>query len=289
MVRDTAGVSDDRRAVSEVVGYVIIAGLILTSISIVYVNGYPALQDVRDNERQRSVQSAFSVLDENMDDITTGGSVKRQTEMNLIGDSLGVDPDRRGWVDVSIRNSTNELCDRGCNVSFTPVVYENGAQGLTNPRAPGPSGAQVTIDQIVYENGAVIRDPGENGSGMTDQPNWVVKDDGVVLNLVSTRGSNTVTGEGTFSIIAEERSTDNLVETNPDGGLNVTVRIRTFSPTAWKLYMESFDAADNVTCPNSSPDPNTCLRDGSPDIVRMNVTDVSKAIRSKTVVDAEAR
>jgi len=269
---------DDTVAVSEVVGYVIIAGLILTSISIAYVNGYPALQDVRDHERQRSVQSAFSVLDDNLEDISTGGSIKRQTEMNLIGDSLGLDTDRKGWLHVSIRNSTgDELCNRGCNVSYTPVVYENSASGLTSPRAPGPSGGQVNVDQIVYESGAVIRDPGEEGSGMSDEPNWVVEDDGVILNIIATRGSGTVIGDGTFSIVAEERSSDSLVEVDPDGGLNVTVTVGTDSPTAWSVYMNATDGVDRV---------DTDIQNGT---VRMYVNGTQKAIRSKTVVDAEAR
>ena len=269
---------DDTVAVSEVVGYVIIAGLILTSISIAYVNGYPALQDVRDHERQRSIQSAFSVLDDNIDDISTGGSVKRQTEMNLIGDSLGLDPDRPGWVHVSILNDTGtELCNRNCNVSFTPIVYQNSAQGLTTPRAPGPSSTQTTIDQIVYETGAVIRDPGEEGSGMVEEPNWIVEEDGVVLNLVSTRGSNTVTGDGTFSIIAEERTSDSLVEVDNDANLNVSVTVRTQSPTAWEVYMNTTDGVDRV----DSDVPNGT--------VTMYVNQTEKAIRSNTVVDAEAR
>jgi hypothetical protein len=265
-------------AVSEVVGYVIIAGLILTSISIAYVNGYPALQDIRDHERQRSVQSAFSVLDDNLEDISTGGSIKRQTEMNLIGDSLGLDPDRKGWIDVSIRNSTgDELCNRACNVSYTPVVYENSASGLSSPRAPGPSGAQVNIDQILYETGAVIRDPGEGGSGMSDEPNWVVEEDGVIINIISTRGSGTVVGDGTFSVVSEELSTDALVETDPDGELNVTVTVGTDSPTAWEVYMNTTEDVDRV---------DSDVQNGT---VTMYVNGTRKAIRSRTVVDTEVR
>jgi hypothetical protein len=277
--RSTAGVRKDEDGVSEVVGYVIIAGIILTSISIAYVNGYPALQDVRDHERQRSVQSAFSVLDDNMNAISTGGSVKRQTEMNLIGDSLGLDPDRRGWIHVSIVNSTtgDELCNRGCNVSYTPIVYQNSAQGLTNPRAPGPSGSQVNVDRIVYENGAVIRDPGGNGSGMVNEPNWIVREDGVVINILSTRGSGTVVGEGTFSVISEERSTDSLVEVDSDSELDVAVTVGTQTPTAWELYMNSTDGVNRVE---------SDMSDGT---VTMYVNDTQKAIRSKTVVDAEVR
>lgn len=268
---------EDARAVSEVVGYVIIAGLILTSISIAYVNGYPALQETRDEERQRTVQAAFSVMSDNIQELSTGGSLKRQTEMNLIGDSLGLDPDRRSWVHVSIVNTTsgNELCDRRCNVSYTPIVYQNSAQGLTSPRAPGPSGAQVTIDEIVYENGAVIRDPGGTGSGMSVEPDWVIEDEGVIINIIKTRGSDTVVGDGTFSVITNQRSTDSLVAVDEDGNLDVSVTVATESPVAWGLYMNNTDAVDNV------------VRNG--DRLTMYVNETNKAVRSTTTVDAEVR
>lgn len=263
-------------AVSEVVGYVIIAGLILTSISIAYVNGYPALQDVRDQERQDSVASAFSVMKDNIREITTGGSAKRQTEMNLIGDSLGVDSDRKSWIHISIENSTGaELCNRSCNVSVDPVVYENSAGGLTSTRAPGPSSTQVTVDQILYENGAVIRDPGGTGSGMREEPDWVIEQEGVIIKTVATRGSNTVTGEGSFSVLTEHRASDTLVEVDEEDGLDVTVTVGTESPTAWQIYMNNTDEVDRVE------------RNG--DEVTMQVNDTEKVIRKKTVIGVEAR
>jgi hypothetical protein len=263
-------------AVSEVVGYVIIAGLILTSISIAYVNGYPALQDVRDQERQDSVASAFSVMKDNIREITTGGSAKRQTEMNLIGDSLGVDSDRKSWIHISIENSTGaELCNRSCNVSVDPVVYENSAGGLTSTRAPGPSSTQVTVDQILYENGAVIRDPGGTGSGMREEPDWVIEQEGVIIKTIATRGSNTVTGEGSFSVLTEHRASDTLVEVDEEDGLDVTVTVGTESPTAWQIYMNNTDEVDRVE------------RNG--DEVTMQVNDTEKVIRKKTVIGVEAR
>jgi hypothetical protein len=237
---------------------------------------------VRDQQRQDSVASAFTVMSNNIQDISEGGSVRRLTEMNLIGDSLGVDPDRRSWIHVSITNSTGaELCNRSCNISIDPIVYENSAQGLTTPRAPGPSGSQVTIDRILYENGAVIRDPAGNGSGMRTEPNWVVEDEGVIINVISTRGSNTVTGEGTFSMFTEHRNSDSLVEVD-EGDLDVEVTVGTTSPTAWGIYMDGIEDVDSV-----SPSPVDIDEDTT--TVTMQVNDVDKVIRKKTVVDAEAR
>lgn len=266
--------------VSEVVGYVIIMGIILTSISIAYVNGYPALQDARDQERLKSVESAFSVMSDNIQEISVGDSTKRRTEMNLIGDTLGIDPQRKSWIHVSITNSTGaELCNRKCNVSIDPVVYESSAQGLTSPRNPGPSSAQIEVSEIVYENGAVIRDPGGNGSGMTSQPDWVVRDSGVIIKIIATQGGNAVTGEGTFSLVAEQQSSDSLVEVSEDGELDVTVTVGTESPTAWMLYMESIDGVDE----------SDVEADYDSNQVTMEVNNTDKAVRSKAVVDAEAR
>lgn len=273
MVKDSKA---DGVAVSEVVGYVIIAGIILTSISIAYVNGYPALQDAREQERLRSVESAFSVMSDNLQEISVGDSTRRRTEMNLIGDTLGIDPNRKSWIHVSITNdSGTELCNRGCNVSIDPVVYQNSAIGLTSPRNPGPASSQTQISRVVYENGAVIRESG-NGSGMEVKPDWVFEESGVILNIIATRGDNTVTGDGTFSVVAEQQTTDSLVEVDEEESeLNVTVTVGTEAPTAWELYMRSHDAVDGVST--------------SGDEVTMEINEVKKVIRSKTTVDTEAR
>jgi hypothetical protein len=267
--------SNGGKAVSETVSYVIIAGLILSSMSIAYLNGYPALVDARDEERQKTVASAFSVFDDNMEDLSAGGSVKRNTEVNLVGDSLGADGENAGWVRVRMLNDTGvDICNRGCNVSFDPVVYRNSAEGLTNPVSPGPDGAVVGTDEILYENGAVIRNPAGNGSTMVEEPNWVIRD-GVIISAVGTRVSNRVTGDGTFRVSATQQGSYSLVGEPQSGDLNVSVTVSTENPTAWETYIGSLDGVDEVR-----------RNDGE---VTMHVNGTDKAVLSATTVGVEVR
>lgn len=74
------------RAVSEVLSYALVFGLIVTSIGIVTVGGLGSLQDARTNEQVANAQRAFDVLHDNLADVHAEGAPSRATEISL-GDS----------------------------------------------------------------------------------------------------------------------------------------------------------------------------------------------------------
>jgi hypothetical protein len=243
---------DGDLAVSEIIGYVAVLGLIMSSMSIVYFNGVPALESTEKSEKLQSVETAFGVLQSDVRDLADGNAAKRLTQINLQGDSIELSDRWRAWVNVSIVNTTsgNELCGgQFCNTSLVPIAFES--EGT----------------YILYENGAVIR--GFNRSGMIHQPNWVFQRDAVIVPVVATRGRGEVAGSGVFSVRTERTESQAIVETTDTDELRMTVTVDSEWPVAWRTYLEEHG---------------TVTQNG--DKVKLVVDDLEKAIYKKTVVRA---
>lgn len=120
------------RAVSDVLGYVLIFTLIVSSVAVVTVGGYDALDAVRGEERFDNAERVFDVLDEHVDAHLEDRVPGRATEVRLT--NAGLDFGDPVTVNVSVPGV-------GFNrTSIDPLVYE-----------------QSTERRMVYAAGATIR------------------------------------------------------------------------------------------------------------------------------------
>lgn len=246
--------SADQRAVSEMVGWIIVVGLIVSSISIVYFNGVPALNNEREAQKASSVVSGFELLQANVEHIAEDRAASRGTQLNLVGDEINLVNDPGTLVDVNVtRPDGKRVCPENvCNTTMTPIRF------LTTDNA------------IVYENGAVIRRSGDlTPSGMTSQPSWLLTNETLIVPVIATRGKGSVAGSDTVSVFTEQAAENSLVMRN-ESGLNVTVNVTTRRPIAWRTFGTEYG---DVTV------------DESKGRVSIRVEDVRKVIHDKTVVE----
>lgn len=212
------------KAVSEIIGFIIVFGIVVTSIGIVYSNAVPQLQDSREIENIQNSQRAFSVLQNNINDVAVRQAPSRSTQIRLQGSTIELRPAGEGYINVTVEPVSGS--DFSINTTYRPIVYTN-----TNDL------------RIVYENGAVFRSVRDGGSGMSYKPNWRINEDEVVLPIINTKG-NRVSAGGTSTILlrAENAGTETNVTESVDS-INVTVK----SPRAdgWELYMQGF-ASDGL-------------------------------------------
>jgi hypothetical protein len=186
---------EDRRAVSNVLGFVLVFSLIVGSVGLVTVYGLGSLQDVRDYEQTNNAERAFDVLADNLDDVVHYRAPSRATEIKLSDASLR--PGDPTTVTVEITNGGSPTPTY--SVAIDPIVYSaNGAN-----------------TRIVYANGAVIRqEPG--GAVMVREPAPVFTDqDGervTVLPLVQTRlRSDGIGGSATVLVRADRVGSEPVV------------------------------------------------------------------------------
>lgn len=213
--RPGADGSASERAVSDIIGFVLVFSLVTLIVGAVYISGMGGLEGARSSERLTNAERAFDVLSENMDDVVDTGARSRSTEIKLSNAQLGFgDP---------VEFEVNMTSDPGTNYTATvrPIVFSIGDT------------------DVVYVNGAVIRsDPG--GSVMLHEPT-MVSGDRTLIPIVVTRGrSSGIGGSGRVLIRSVEATNDVVRFDDPSGSTyDVEISVTTPRTRAWERYLET--------------------------------------------------
>lgn len=209
----------NEEAVSEIIGFIIIFGIVVTSIGIVYANAVPQLQESREVENVQNAERAFSVLQNNIDDVAVRQAPSRSTQIRLQGSSIDI---RRldSYINITVHPKSGTPFFMDAN--YSSIVYTN-----TNDL------------RIVYENGAVFRSIRDGGSGMTYKPNWRINSREVVLPIIDTRGEGQVSGTSTVLLRAEDAG---LAEKNVTQVDEVNITIKSPRADGWEIYMRGFES-----------------------------------------------
>ncbi|MFC3957416.1 DUF7289 family protein [Halovivax cerinus] len=205
MIDRTSG--HDDRGVTELVGFVIIFGIIISSVGILYMTGFSAMGDVQDHEQTRNAERAMDALGENLNDVVRSeGVTYRAGELSLRSGTISSNSTGT-WVNVSVDGQNNPVAT--ANGTFS---YESGETTL------------------YYEGGAITRDTAAGGWPISDPP-IRCRSDTAIVSLVDLQvDESSVTADGTRRITATQTGTS--VETFDDE----TVELEINSPRegAWQ-------------------------------------------------------
>jgi len=152
------------RAVSQVVGYVLIFALIVSVISFVSIIGVSQLDDTRESEQFQNAERAFDVLNTNMEEVYQRGAPSRATEVS----------------------ANNARVTTGDAVTFNVTTVDTDGNATVIEREVNPvvmTGMGET--EFVYEGGAVFRDQRDGGTVVREPP-VRFGDDTVSVTLVRT-------------------------------------------------------------------------------------------------------
>ena len=219
--REEGGESAAERAVSDVIGFVLVFSLVTLIVGTVYISGMGGLEGARSSERLTNAERAFDVLSENMDDVVDTGARSRSTEIKLSNARLGFGDPVSFEVNMTSHPGTNYTA------AVRPVVFSIGDT------------------DVVYANGAVIRaDPG--GSVMLHEPT-MVSGDRTLLPLIVTRGRSSGIGGSGRVLVRSVEATNDVVRYD-DGPYDVEVSVTTPRTRAWERYLEDeFDTTCSVS------------------------------------------
>lgn len=236
------------RAVSDVVGFVVVFSLVAATVGIVSVTGIGILQDARDAEQVNNAERAFDVLADNMADIHRAGAPSRSTEIKLDDARLEV----RSSVVINVTGVDPSGTNPNVSYSTTPIMYEG--RGDT---------------AIVYEGGAVFRDSPRGGI-VTEKPPFRFADGGVIIPIIQTQqmGNTTSVAGGTVRVRAERAVREPLPEFVQRASDYDALIVNITSPRhrLWQRYLE--DDAE-ATCTVTRPETVQCRID---DPKRLSVT-----------------
>ena len=212
---------DDQRSVSEVLGYIIIFGLIITAVGFVTLLGMPALEGVLEVEQASNAERAFDVAGENMAAIYERSAPSRATEIDL---------------------GTSEI------YYGDPIVMNVTIDGESNVTEIRPVKLHVSDrTTLVYEGGAAFREEGEGGV-MLREPPLLLSSDRVHVPVVKTTAPAVEAASGT-TILLRGESADRAVlasEANAPGPVNITIESPRYE--LWERYFTDKSAIDEGDC-----------------------------------------
>jgi hypothetical protein len=138
----------DDRAVSEVLGFALIFALVVSTVILVALIGFGALEETRDTEELNNAERAFDVMADNMADIYQEGAPSRATEISLQSAQLEAGSGVR--INVTGINQTGSVFVNNFNID--PIIFRSGDS------------------EVVYSAGAIFRTQREGGIRIADPP-----------------------------------------------------------------------------------------------------------------------
>jgi|AntDeeMetagen134_2_1112570.scaffolds.fasta_scaffold00208_12 FlaG/FlaF family flagellin (archaellin) len=206
------------RAVSDLLAFVLVFGVIITSVGVVYVFGIGALGDAQAAQQDQNAVHAFESMGASFNDLQTNRGQERLSELNPRGARMSIDENSPNLTVYNGSDTTNEI---GGSTASGAMHYDND-----NTR-------------ISYELGAVFRSDSGN-SVMIREPEFVCQegDSNAIVSYVDiTRDGPTAIGsESTMQIGAIQDGNElHFQETGHD----VTVEISDSDhQDAWERYFE---------------------------------------------------
>lgn len=202
-------------AVSETVGFILMFSIVILSMSMIYILGYPILQEHIESSVFENAQQSFIVLQSDMKRVAFEQVPVKTMKIKLHSSTISIDNRASMLIDYNdgighpYNYSTGEI-------EFTKndnmLTYENGGLWMVQP----PSGAIMVSKPPIY-------------TGKIDNDNMTT------IGVISVQGRRSTGGNGIASISMEHDSS-NLIK--PSEKVDVTVTINSVYSNQWARYLE---------------------------------------------------
>lgn len=216
----------DDRAVSELVGYTIIFGMVVLISSSIVVIGTSTLADSRDRERVNNAEAAFEILAENIEEHATDRAVGRSTEIRVTDAALYFGAEEDFYVTVTPEGEEEQVY----LMTGEPIVYESSHDS-----------------RVVYSNGAVFRET-DRESRMIEEPSFRIDDEKVVLPHITISGTDrrlSISESRTVLVRTEQRTPRFYRDSAHDEyGIEITIVTEPARAAAWEGYLESHEVVE---------------------------------------------
>jgi hypothetical protein len=208
------------RAITDLVGFAVVFGLVALSITLVYTFGVGALTDVQRGEAFDNAERAFDITADNMADIHQHGAPSRSTELDFPEGDLAL----TGQTTLTVRNSSDAVLG---SFVVTPIRYRNDEQALH------------------YSGGAVVRSS-RDAAVMVSEPPFRFTSERSVISVVETKpaGDTRSLSGGTVRVTARRVGSSVPAAAATDGPFEVTVTSPRFE--AWQRYFENEGSSCDV-------------------------------------------
>ena len=226
--RKTISKSDNflksKSAVTEVMDFISIVGILLLAFSIIGVAGYPVLRNAQETRYIENTRLSFIVLADNINRITLGQAPSQSVEMKIYGGRLSSTGESR--INITAVNSTGYR-----------LTFDQQMRSIENSIGDTIVAYEGTAVWVKYPNGVVLN---AYKPVITNQSNVLV------IPVVFINGNSSVGGTGMSRVTA--KGIPGI--TYWDNVSDIMVRINSSYSDAWRDYYNSTMLWDN--CPVTS-------------------------------------
>lgn len=199
-------------AVSEVIGFILILGVVVIGMGIIYVVGYPLLQSNMDSSIFEGAEQSFIVVQSDMKMVSFDQTPVKNMNMKLHSASLSIDE------------------DSSLEIQYDGPIYHNYSVGSIE--------YMQGDEAITYENGAVIVRYETGSPLMISDPRiystTVDNTNITTFGIVNVNGNESIAGANSVVTLKMEHNRSEIIKTpNP---VNVTVTMNTKYTKVWSEY-----------------------------------------------------
>lgn len=170
-------------AVSEVVGFVTILGILVISIGIIGLAGYPMVLKAQETNYIENTKQSFIVVAENFNKVVLGQTPSQSVELKLFGGTLGVKGS--STINITAKNST------GQTILLVPT------------RQMGSIESTIGNTVIAYEGTGVWAKYPNGNTLLISKPLIHNRSNVLVIPVVYVSGTSSVGGSGMSRITAD--------------------------------------------------------------------------------------
>ncbi|SFM67039.1 DUF7289 family protein [Methanolobus profundi] len=251
------------KAVSAVVGVIVILALTITSISVIFLYGVPTIYKMEDMANAQKVEQAFTVFDSRTSKVALGESPSQTTSFSMMDGDIQVNGNNASYEESKIVVISVDI-DAAWYNSFKQKRYrwEGWKNYTSNPGMNEFNSSMGSIvftndDRVIgYEGGGVWSRYPNGRSVMISPPEFHYNGETLTLPIMRIEGD---AASGGVSDVAVTISSDNMPtimypdpatdsrRTNPLTSDKVIIYIKSEFYNAWADYANSLAYASAVT------------------------------------------
>lgn len=207
---------ESQDAVAEVVDFVTIVGILIISLSVIGLAGYPALRNAQEARYTENTKLSFVVMAENLNKIAIGQAPSKSVELKMYGGRLSVSMD--STIKINVTNSTNQEI----------TLFNSTLGSIQNSIGDTVVAYEGTGVWVKYPQGATLN---------AYSPLITNYSGALVIPVVQISGNSSVGGNG-LSRIRAEGSPGVSFYNNVS---NITITIKGDYVAGWKDYFENIN------------------------------------------------
>ena len=212
---------ESNTALTEVLDFVTILGILMLSFSLIGLVGYPTLKNAQEARYIENTRQSFVVMSENINKVAFGEAPSQSVEMKMYGGTLGINGGSMINITANVTNQT--MVER-------MVLYHGPLGSIEN---------SIGDTMVAYEGtGVWIKHPNDVIS-MSSKPFITYQDNVLIVPIVFMNGISSTGGVGMSRImVCPDRpcSPRLLFYANAS---NITITITSKYASGWEYYFRN--------------------------------------------------